>query len=58
LENEAQTLLDELQTWRESMPESLQDSRLAAKLDDAIDQFTEVAEALSAIDLPKGYGRD
>ena len=52
-----QALLDEYQTWRDRLPESLQESDLAAKLDEAVEGFTEVAEALAAIDLPKGYGR-
>ncbi len=58
LENDAQGLLDEFQSWRENLPESLQESRLAAKLDEAIDRFTDIVEISIAIDLPKGYGRD
>ncbi len=58
LETDAQALLDEFETWRENLPESLQESRVAAKLDDAIDKLTDIVEAAASIDPPKGYGRD
>jgi hypothetical protein len=55
---EAQALLEDYQTWRARLPESLQDSDLATKLDEAIEKLAEVAEILADIDLPKGFGRD
>lgn len=58
MENEAQAFIDELQAWRECLPESFQESALASKLDEAIDKFSEVAETLADIDLPRGFGRD
>lgn len=58
MENEAQAFIDELQSWRDSLPESFQESALASKLDEAIEKFTEVAETLADIDLPRGFGRD
>ena len=58
IENETQALIDEYQAWRDGLPESLQEGSLAAKLDEAIDRLTEVAETLGDIDLPKGFGRD
>ncbi len=58
LETDAQSLLDEFEAWRENLPEPLQESRVAAKLDEAIDKLTEMVEAAASIDLPKGYGRD
>lgn len=58
MENEAQAFIDELQAWRDSLPDSFQESALASKLDDAIEKFSEVAETLADIDLPRGFGRD
>ena len=58
LQNGAQALLDEYQAWRDNLPESLQESGLASKLDEAIDKFTDVTDTLADIDLPKGFGRD
>ena len=55
---EARALLDEFQDWRDRLPDSLQDSGLAAKLDEAIERFTDVADTLADIDLPRGFGRD
>ena len=57
-ESELQALLDEYQAWRDNLPESLKESGLATKLDDAIDKLTEVVEGLADIDLPRGFGRD
>lgn len=56
--NEAQAFIDELQAWRDCLPESFQESALAGKLDEAIEKFSEVAETLADIDLPRGFGRD
>lgn len=58
LENETHALLEEYQSWQDRLPESLQESRLAAKLEEALDKFREMAELLASIDLPKGFGRD
>lgn len=58
IENEVQSLMDEYQGWRDNLPESLQESDLAEKLDEAIDKLYEVAAILADIDLPKGFGRD
>jgi len=58
IENEVRALLEEYQDWRARLPDSLQDSGLANKLDEAIDRLTEVAETLADIDLPRGFGRD
>ena len=57
-ESELHALLDEYQAWRDNLPESLQESGLAVKLDETIDEFTEIVAALAEIDLPKGFGRD
>lgn len=58
IEKETRALIDEYQGWRDSLPDPLQESGLAVKLDEAIDKLTEVAETLADLDLPKGYGRD
>ena len=55
---ETQALLEDYEAWRARLPESLEESDMAAKLDEAIEKLAEVAEALADIDLPKGFGRD
>jgi hypothetical protein len=48
-------LQDEYRAWLDNMPEGLQDSSTAEKLR----EITELdLEELSAIDPPRGYGRD
>lgn len=47
-------LQDEYQAWLENLPESLQESELAAKLQ----QVCELDLDALDIDLPKGFGRD
>jgi hypothetical protein len=48
-------LQEEYRAWLDSMPEGLQDSSTAEKLR----EITELdLEELSAIDPPRGYGRD
>jgi hypothetical protein len=48
-------LQEEYRAWLDSMPEGLQDSSAAEKLR----EITELdLEELSAIDPPRGYGRD
>ena len=48
-------LQDEYRAWLDNMPEGLQDSSTAEKLR----EITELElEELSAIDPPRGYGRD
>ena len=58
IESELRALIDEYQGWRDRVPESLQESNLAGKLDQTIDELTEAAEMLAGVDLPKGFGRD
>ena len=58
VDNEVRALVEEYQAWRERLPESLQESSLAGKLDEAIDKLTEIADALADVDLPRGFGRD
>ena len=48
-------LQDEYRAWRDNLPASLEESRLAEKLH-AIAELD--LEELQAIDPPRGYGRD
>ena len=48
-------LQDEYRAWLDSLPASLESSRLAEKLNTIV-EFD--LEELQAIDLPRGYGRD
>jgi hypothetical protein len=48
-------LQDEYRVWLDSLPASLESSRLAEKLNTIV-EFD--LEELQAIDLPRGYGRD
>ena len=48
-------LQDEYRAWLDSLPASLEGSRLAEKLNTIV-EFD--LEELQAIDLPRGYGRD
>ncbi len=58
VESELHALAYELQAWRDNLPDSLQESNLASKLDKAIEGLTDLASAAAEIDLPKGFGRD
>lgn len=51
-------LLDEYEDWLAAVPESLQDSEQAERLRETIDQLAAVIDLLSAIDPPRGFGRD
>ena len=56
--DEVKALLESLQSWRDGLPENLQSSALADKLEAAIDGFTNAADTLGSIDMPMGFGRD
>jgi len=56
--DEVNALLESLQSWRDGLPENLQSSALADKLEAAIDGFTDAADTLGNIDMPIGFGRD
>ena len=49
------TLQDEYQEWLDNLPESLQDSAVAAKLEAVCDLDLTEHES---VELPLGYGRD
>jgi hypothetical protein len=58
LRSEAETLLQEYQTWLDSLPEPLHDSGQADKLMETIQQLEQVVDILSDLDPPRGFGRD
>ena len=53
-----QQLRDEYQEWLSSLPESLEDSRQAQVLAEAVEQLEAVVDLLSEIQPPRGFGRD
>jgi transposase len=55
---EVETLLASYTDWLEAIPESLQDSSQAERLQETIDSLEQVVELLSGIIAPKGFGRD
>jgi len=63
--SELRELYDEYQEWRDGIPENMEDSATAQKLDDVlaldIDELETVVDdfqGLGTDDLPKGFGRD
>ncbi|GEM_PF-539299 len=56
--DEAQRLQEEYVGWLESLPEALQDTDVANRLREVVGQFAAVAELLSEIAPPRGFGRD
>jgi hypothetical protein len=55
---EIQALQQEYEDWLHALPESLQESSLAERLQEAVDNLAEVVDLLSEIELPRGFGRD
>lgn len=58
LQVEVQALLSGYVRWLESLPEALQDGEPAVRLTETIDQLEAVADLLSEMEPPKGFGRD
>lgn len=58
VEQQVQLLIEEYENWADSLPESLADSSQANMLAETIEQLTTVAELLSEISPPRGFGRD
>jgi len=56
--SEIQALQQEYEEWLAALPESLQDSSLAERLQETVDQLAQAADLLAEIDPPKGFGRD
>lgn len=53
IERELRQLAAEYQLWRDALPDNLQESGLAAKLDDAIAELEELADEVSCFDFPR-----
>ena len=58
IEQQVQLLLEEYQSWAESMPESLSESGQANMLAETIDMLSNIADLLSEVSPPRGFGRD
>ena len=58
IEQQVQILLEEYQSWADSMPDSLSESGQANMLAETIDLLSNVVELLSEICPPSGFGRD
>lgn len=58
LETAVRDLLAEYESWLESLPESLADSRQAERVRETIEQLETAAEALAEAEPPRGFGRD
>lgn len=63
--DELEELKTEYEDWRDNLPENLQSSATADKLeetistfDDAISEIDSATGNLEGIDLPQGFGRD
>ena len=53
-----QDMTADYEGWLEATPETLQETPLAEKLAEAIQQLQDAIDLLNEIDLPKGFGRD
>jgi hypothetical protein len=58
LRAEAQCLQQEHEHWLEVLPESLQETDLATRLAETIEQFAAIVDLIDEIQLPRGFGRD
>ncbi len=61
--SELNDLKDEYQEWRDNLPENLENSPTAEKLDEvlncsAFDDIENAQGELEGLELPKGFGRD
>jgi hypothetical protein len=55
---EAESLLSDYQSWLENLPENLQNSAQAERLQETIDALEQICDILGDIEAPKGFGRD
>jgi hypothetical protein len=56
--SEVEALQAEFEGWLSAMPESLQGSGLADRLQETIEKLAQAVELLAEMELPKGFGRD
>ena len=54
----AEDLRDEYETWFNNLPAGINESSLAERLQETVEQLTAVVDILTELDPPKGYGRD
>ena len=57
IEVELRNLTEEYRAWLEAMPENLASSRLAEDLAQFADQLEQLADEISALEPPRGFGR-
>jgi hypothetical protein len=59
---ELNEMRDEYEEWRQNLPENLDSSQLAEKLDAVVDldfqSALDTIEEAESIDLPRGFGKD
>lgn len=55
--NELQTMADEYEEWKNTMPVNLAHGELADGLTDAVRQLHRAKDVLANINLPRGFGR-
>ena len=48
----------EYEQWLDNLPPGINESPLAERLQETIEQLTSVAEILAEVNPPKGFGRD
>ena len=53
-----QTMVTEYEGWLEATPDPLQETPLAEKLAETIQQLQDAIDLLTDVDPPKGFGRD
>ena len=52
VQQELRLLAGEYQTWRDALPDNLQEGGLAAKLEEAVQQLEDLADEVSYFDHP------
>ena len=55
---DVQGLAVEYENWLTSLPETLQDTDVADRLGETVEQLNAAADLLIELELPKGFGRD
>lgn len=53
VQQELRQLAGEYQAWRDALPANLQESGLAAKLEEAVEQLEDLADEVSYFDYPQ-----
>lgn len=58
LQEEARDLLDDYSDWKEALPENLETSPTAERLQETVATLEQVCDLLDTVEPPLGYGRD